>query len=143
MSERNALSGLWNSIQTWLFPVLEDEIGELDEKRRQFVAVCELHAPQNHLVAYRWIGNGCPPKNRLRGGIRRVFIYKTHPEERRQSNFGMGFARASGAGQPDGKIVWQWHDAGRAGSLHGVIVLDDLDTAVLNDDVSSVLGPVK
>lgn len=44
---------------------------------------------------------------------------------------------------PDGTIVWKWHDAARAGSLHGVLVLDDLDTGVLNDDVSSVLGPVR
>lgn len=44
---------------------------------------------------------------------------------------------------PDGKIVWQWHDAERAGSLHGVLILDDLDTNVLNDDVSSVMGQVK
>ena len=42
-----------------------------------------------------------------------------------------------------GKIVWKWHDAAMAGSLHGVLILDDLDPAVLNDDISSVLGPVK
>jgi hypothetical protein len=42
--------------------MLEDEIGELDEKQRLFVAVCELCAPQNHMGAYRWIGNGCPPQ---------------------------------------------------------------------------------
>ncbi len=30
MSERKPLSGLWNSIQSWLLPFLEDEIGELD-----------------------------------------------------------------------------------------------------------------
>ena len=42
---------LWNSIQSWLFPVLEDEIGALDEKHRQFVAVCELCAPQDHMAA--------------------------------------------------------------------------------------------
>jgi hypothetical protein len=41
-----------------------------------------------------------------------------------------------------GKIVWTWHDAERAGTIHGVIVLDGLDTKVLNDDASSVLGPV-
>jgi len=56
---------LWNSIQSWLFPVLEDELGVLDEKHRQFVAVCELCTPQDHMDAYRWIGNGCPPSNRL------------------------------------------------------------------------------
>ncbi len=59
------LGGLWISIQTWLFPALEDEIGELDEKHRQFVSVCELCEPLNFMAAYRWIGNGCPPSNRL------------------------------------------------------------------------------
>ena len=42
-----------------------------------------------------------------------------------------------------GQIVWQWHDAQRAGSIHGIIVLDALDTKQLNTDTSSVLGPVK
>ncbi|MCX7827271.1 MAG: hypothetical protein N2689_17210 [Verrucomicrobiae bacterium] len=44
---------------------------------------------------------------------------------------------------PSGKVVWKWHDTVRAGSIHGVILMDDLDPAVLNDDVSSVLGPAK
>ncbi len=39
---QTAVGELWNSIQTWLFPVLEDEIGELDAAHRQFVTVCEL-----------------------------------------------------------------------------------------------------
>lgn len=65
MSERSALSGLWDSIQAWLIPHLEDELGELDEKHRQFVAVCELCSPQDFMSAYRWMGNGCPPSNRL------------------------------------------------------------------------------
>jgi len=42
-----------------------------------------------------------------------------------------------------GKVVWTWHDAVRAGCVHGSIILDDLDTNVLNDDTSSMLGPVK
>jgi hypothetical protein len=62
---RVPMGDLWNSIQSWLFPVLEDEIGALDEKHRQFVAVCELCAPQDHMAAYRWCGNGCPPSDRL------------------------------------------------------------------------------
>ena len=41
-----------------------------------------------------------------------------------------------------GKIVWQWHDPQRAGSIHGVIVLDALDIQRLNSDTSSVLGPL-
>lgn len=43
----------------------------------------------------------------------------------------------------DGRIVWKWHDPQRAGSIHGVIVMDDLDPDVLNTDTSSVLGPVQ
>lgn len=43
---------------------------------------------------------------------------------------------------PDGTIVWKWHDPQMAGSIHAVIVLDDLDTSVLNDDISGILGPV-
>ena len=65
---------LWNSIQSWLFPILEDEIGALDEKHRQFVAVCELCAPQDHMATYRWIGNGCPPSDRL--ALCKAFIAK-------------------------------------------------------------------
>ncbi len=43
---------------------------------------------------------------------------------------------------PRGRLVWKWSDPVRAGTIDGLIVLDDLDTGVLNDDVSSVLGPV-
>jgi hypothetical protein len=43
----------------------------------------------------------------------------------------------------DGQLIGQWHDAKLAGSLHGVIVLDELDADLLNDDSGSVLRPVK
>ena len=59
------LGHLWHSIQTWLFPMLEDELGELDQKHREFIAVCETCAPRAHMATYRWVGNGCPPKDRL------------------------------------------------------------------------------
>jgi len=65
MSGLAELGNLWHSIQTWLFPMLEDELGELDDKHREFVAVCETCAPQAHMATYRWVGNGCPPKDRL------------------------------------------------------------------------------
>ena len=47
------LGTLWNSIQKWLFPMLEDELGELDDKHREFVAVCEVCAPQAHMAPYQ------------------------------------------------------------------------------------------
>jgi len=50
-SRRPLIGELWNSIQTWLLPVLEDELGELDEQHRQFVSVCELCAPQDHMAS--------------------------------------------------------------------------------------------
>ena len=59
------LSNIWLSIQARLFPLLEDELGVLDDLHRQFVAVCEICNPRQHLADYRWIGNGCPPKDRL------------------------------------------------------------------------------
>jgi hypothetical protein len=47
--QQNPMGQLWSSIQSWLFPLLEDEIGDLDEKHRQFVAVCKLCASQDHI----------------------------------------------------------------------------------------------
>lgn len=41
-----------------------------------------------------------------------------------------------------GKIVWKWHDPKLAGSAHGIIVLDQLDTSRLHDDAGGILGPV-
>ena len=74
MSQLAELGNLWHSIQAWLFPVLEDELGELDDRHREFVAVCETCQPRQHLAAYRWVGNGCPPKDRL--ALCKAFIAK-------------------------------------------------------------------
>jgi hypothetical protein len=65
MSGLARLGELWSTIRKWLFPLLEDELGELDDKHKEFVAVCETCAPGAHMNPYRWIGNGCPPKSRL------------------------------------------------------------------------------
>ncbi len=57
MSGLAELGNLWHSIQTWLFPLLEDELGELDDRHRECVAVCETCDPRKHMTPYRWIGN--------------------------------------------------------------------------------------
>lgn len=47
------LSDLWNSIQGWLFPALEEELGELSEKQREFVRIwelCELEPTDGNIV---------------------------------------------------------------------------------------------
>ena len=41
MSGLAELGNLWHTIQAWLFPMWEDELGELDDRHREFVAVCE------------------------------------------------------------------------------------------------------
>ena len=35
-----------------------------------------------------------------------------------------------------GNVVWSWHDTARAGSIHSVVVLDDVDTARFDEDAS-------
>ena len=40
---------LWSSIQTWLFTILEDELGELDEKHRNSSPVCETCSPRAYI----------------------------------------------------------------------------------------------
>jgi hypothetical protein len=37
---------------------------------------------------------------------------------------------------PTGHVVWTWHDPQLAGSIHGVIILDDLDTKNFYDDIN-------
>ena len=74
MSGLAELGNLWHTIQAWLLPSLEDELGTLDERHREFVAICETCNPRRHLAAYRWIGNGCPPKDRL--ALCKAFIAK-------------------------------------------------------------------
>ncbi|MDR2862704.1 MAG: hypothetical protein LBV54_02320 [Puniceicoccales bacterium] len=41
---------------------------------------------------------------------------------------------------PAGNIVWKWHDAALAGSIHGVFILDGLDPAQFYDDVIAAKG---
>jgi hypothetical protein len=51
--------------------------GRLDDRHREFVAVCEICSPRKHLAAYRWIGNppsAGPPKDRL--ALCKAFIAK-------------------------------------------------------------------
>jgi hypothetical protein len=50
MSGLTELGTLWHSIQAWLFPFWEDELGELDDQHQEFVAVCEIPThPENSI----------------------------------------------------------------------------------------------
>ena len=49
---RTPMGQLWSSIPSWLFPMLEDEIGELD------LSACGTHRQAGCAVGSRWAG--CP-----------------------------------------------------------------------------------
>jgi hypothetical protein len=42
---------------------------------------------------------------------------------------------------PRGKVVWTWKNPELCGSLVGIVILDDVDTKVLNTDMNGVVGP--
>jgi len=71
----HTLSAVWNSIQSWLFPVIEDELGELSELDRQFVRVVELCNLPSHLLPFNWQGSGRKRKSRL--WLAKAFIAKS------------------------------------------------------------------
>jgi hypothetical protein len=71
----NTLFSLWDTIQTRLFPVLEEEIQtELTEKEKQFVEVVSLMETSKHMRAYYWCGIG--RKKSRRDRIFKAFIAK-------------------------------------------------------------------
>ena len=60
-----ALSNLWNSLQSWLFPHLERELGELSERDRNFIRVVESTQLGPLLRLYKWKGFGRKSLERL------------------------------------------------------------------------------
>jgi len=68
------LSGVFNSIQKCLFPELEEEIGELSERMKEFVRVVEVANLPEHMAEFNWQGMGCPPCSRM--SIFKAFIMK-------------------------------------------------------------------
>jgi hypothetical protein len=69
------LFGAWSSIQKWLFPVLEDELGELRESDREFVRVVDLCDLPSHLGRFSWRGVGRKRTSRL--CMAKAFIAKS------------------------------------------------------------------
>jgi len=56
---------LWAPIQRQLFPMLEEEWGELGDKDRLFVKIIALLKLERFVRRYEWKGTGCPPHERL------------------------------------------------------------------------------
>ena len=45
----------WNTIQAYLIPGLEDDIGELSEELKKFMGICELLIDEKIIAKLRWI----------------------------------------------------------------------------------------
>jgi len=69
------LSETFNSIQKWLLPSLEEEIGELTAKQSDFVRIVELISPQQYFRDFHWKGFGRPPEVRV--SIFKAFVAKS------------------------------------------------------------------
>ena len=68
------LSAAFDSIQRWLIPDMEEEVGELTEKMREFVRVVEILDLPKFMAPFDWCGAGCPPCGRM--SIFKAFILK-------------------------------------------------------------------
>ena len=55
----------WNTIQAYLIPGIEDDIGKLNEEQEKFMQICELLINDEMFAKYRWCGNGRPPHSRV------------------------------------------------------------------------------
>ena len=70
----STLLEIWGTIQQHLFPTLDDEIGPLSPKEKDFVQIIALLDLPRHMRSYQWQGWGRKPKSRL--AICRAFVAK-------------------------------------------------------------------
>jgi transposase len=70
----NILKAVFNTIQNTLFPWIEEPLGPLTEKEKQFVEVVSLMNLPEHMKAYNWKGIGRKKKDRL--CLLKAFIVK-------------------------------------------------------------------
>jgi len=74
----NYLPQLYISIQTRLFPMIEEEIGEITVKMKEFLQIVELSRPARFLTdAMRWCGLGRPMASREKM-LRAFFLKSVH-----------------------------------------------------------------
>ncbi len=70
---RKKLSHTWQHIQSFLFPVIQEEVGELTEKQRQLVQVLEVAKLEEHIPS----ASGYPGRpTECRIAIARAFVAK-------------------------------------------------------------------
>jgi len=71
----STLFGIWNTIQTQLFPWLEEELDPLSDKEREFVQVVSLLDLPSHMKEFRWRGFGRKKKSRI--NMAKAFVAKS------------------------------------------------------------------
>ena len=70
----NNLPSIYFNIQSRLFPMVEEEMGELTEKLQEFLRIIELVKPSRFIIGIlSWNGSGRPPKSR-ENLLRAVFL---------------------------------------------------------------------
>jgi hypothetical protein len=70
----NILKAVFSTIRNSLFPCIEEPIGPLTEKEKQFIEVVSLMNLQEHIKEYKWKGIGRKKKDRL--CLLKAFIVK-------------------------------------------------------------------
>jgi len=71
----STLFSIWNSIQTQLFPWLEQELDPLSKKEREFIQVISLLDLPGHMKEFRWRGFGRKRKSRI--NMAKAFVAKS------------------------------------------------------------------
>jgi hypothetical protein len=71
----STLFNVWNTIQTRLFPSLEQELDPLHSKEREFIQIVTLLDLPAHMGEYRWRGHGRKKKSRL--AMAKAFVAKS------------------------------------------------------------------
>ena len=75
-AKMNSLSEIYFTTERYLFPMVEEEIGEISEKMKEFLRIVEIIRPARFLTdALRWCGLGRPMKDREH--ILRAFFMKS------------------------------------------------------------------
>jgi hypothetical protein len=70
----NTLFAIWHTIQTELFPSLDEALDPLSEKEREFVQIVTLLDLPSHMSGYHWRGFGRKLKSRLK--MAKAFVAK-------------------------------------------------------------------
>jgi len=70
----STLFSIWNTIQTQLFPSLEQELDPFSDKEREFIQVVSLLDLPHHMSQFRWRGFGRKKKSRT--NMAKAFVAK-------------------------------------------------------------------